>query len=238
MKGFCYAAALQFRLDIRSKALLITCYLVPLVFFALMGGIFTALDPAAKTTLIPSMTVMGVSMGALIGLPPTLAEIYGTEVKKSYLAGGLPLSFGVITAPLSAFCHLMIFGGILYLAAPLAFDADLPKHPALYFAALALLVAVTLSIGCVLGLAVKNQSKLTMLAQIFFLPSILLSGILVPVELLPTPLSQLGMLFPAYWGYRLMQDGGFGWENLWPLLVLLLAAIAVCAFLLRRIRRR
>ena len=33
MKGFCYAAALQFRLDIRSKALFITCYLVPLVFF-------------------------------------------------------------------------------------------------------------------------------------------------------------------------------------------------------------
>lgn len=72
MKGFCYAAALQFRLDIRSKALFITCYLVPLVFFGLMGGIFTSLDPNAKTTLLPSMTVMGVSMGALIGLPPTL----------------------------------------------------------------------------------------------------------------------------------------------------------------------
>lgn len=66
MKGFCYAAALQFRLDIRSKALLITCYLVPLLFFGLMGGIFTSLDPNAKTTLLPSMTVMGVSMGALI----------------------------------------------------------------------------------------------------------------------------------------------------------------------------
>ena len=65
MKGFCYAAALQFRLDIRSKALLITCYLVPLLFFGLMGGIFTSLDPNAKSTLLPSMTVMGVSMGAV-----------------------------------------------------------------------------------------------------------------------------------------------------------------------------
>lgn len=101
----------------------------------------------------------------------------------------------------------MILGGILYLAAPLAFDAALPKHPIPYFASLALLIAVTLSLGCVLGLAVKNQSKLTMICQLFFLPSILLSGILVPVELLPSPLSQLGMLFPAYWGYRLMQEG-------------------------------
>ena len=238
MKGFCYAAALQFRLDIRSKALLITCYLVPLLFFGLMRRIFTSLDPNAKTTLLPSMTVMGVSMGALIGLPPTLTELYGTQVKKMYQAGGVPLCMGAITTALSAFVHLMILGGILYLAAPLAFDAALPKHPIPYFASLALLIAVTLSLGCVLGLAVKNQSKLTMICQLFFLPSILLSGILVPVELLPLPLSQLGMLFPAYWGYRLMQEDGFGWENLWPLLILLLVAVSVCGVLLRRIRRR
>ena len=237
MKGFCYTAALQFRLDIRSKALLITCYLVPLLFFGLMGGIFTSLDPNAKTTLLPSMTAMGVSMGALIGLPPTLTELYGTQVKKMYQAGGVPLCLGAVTTALSAFVHLMILGGILYLAAPLAFDAALPKHPLSYFSALALLIAVTLSLGCVLGLAVKNQSKLTMICQLFFLPSILLSGILVPVELLPSPLSQLGMLFPAYWGYWLMQQEGFDLKNLWPLLVILLVGVAACSILFRRIRK-
>lgn len=238
MKGFCYAAALQFRLDIRSKALLITCYLVPLIFFGLMGGIFTSIDPTAKTTLLSSMTVMGVSMGALIGLPPTLAEIYGSDVKKSYQAGGVPLCLGAFTTALSTFCHLLILSVILYGIAPLAFDAALPKHPAQYFSALALLIAVNLSIGCALGLAVTNQSKLTMLCQIFFLPSILLSGILVSVDLLPSFLAKLGMLFPAYWGYRLMQENGFRWENFWPLAVILLAALTVCGLLLRRIRNR
>ena len=52
-------------MDIRSKTLLVTCYVVPLLFFAIMGGIFTSLMPEAKHTLIQSMTVMGVSMGAL-----------------------------------------------------------------------------------------------------------------------------------------------------------------------------
>ena len=65
MKAFFYGVALQWRLDIRSKTMLITCYLVPLLFFALMGGIFTSLMPQAGDTLIQSMTVMGVSMGAL-----------------------------------------------------------------------------------------------------------------------------------------------------------------------------
>ena len=177
-------------------------------------------------------------MGALIGLPPTLSELYGSNVKKSYQVGGMPLCLGVLTAAFSTFCHLMLLGGILYFAASLAFDAALPAHPSEYFLALALLIAVTLSIGCALGLAVKHQSKLTMVCQIFFLPSILLSGILVPVELLPTPLAELGMLFPAYWGYRSMQESGLNWNNLWPLFAILLAAIAVCSILLCRIRRR
>lgn len=70
MSAFFYGLALQWRLDIRSKSLLITCYVVPLLFFAIMGGIFTSINPEAKATLIQSMTVMGVTMGALIGCRP------------------------------------------------------------------------------------------------------------------------------------------------------------------------
>ncbi len=78
MGAFLYGTALQWRLDIRSRTLLITCYVVPLLFFAMMGGIFTSVNPSARETLVPSMTVMGVSMGALIGLPPSLVEIFSS----------------------------------------------------------------------------------------------------------------------------------------------------------------
>ena len=52
MKAFLYGTALQWRLDLRSKSLLITCYVVPLLFYALMGGIFTSINPESKATLI------------------------------------------------------------------------------------------------------------------------------------------------------------------------------------------
>ena len=45
MNGFLYGVALQWKLDIRSKSLLVTCYIVPLIFFFLMGGIFTSVMP-------------------------------------------------------------------------------------------------------------------------------------------------------------------------------------------------
>ena len=51
MKGFLYSLALQWKLDIRSKSLLVTYYIVPLIFFLLMGGIFTSVMPEMGSTL-------------------------------------------------------------------------------------------------------------------------------------------------------------------------------------------
>ena len=169
MSALIYGIRLQFRMDIRSRTLLVTCYLVPLLFFAVMGGIFTSLMPEAKDTLIASMTVMGVSMGALIGVSaPLFLEIYGTDIRKMYRVGEAPQFFGLISLVISAFVHLMIMSGLILAIAPAAFDAKLPKDIGLYFAKLSLFLIVSLALSCVLGLAVKNQAKLTMLSQVFF----------------------------------------------------------------------
>lgn len=232
MSAFLYGVALQWKLDLRSKTLLITCYLVPLLFFALMGGIFTSVMPEMKETLIYTMVTMGVSMGAFIGMPATLLETCGSDIKKLYRANGMPLGLSLITMLLSSFVHLVILSLILLLAAPAVFGAALPGNLPLFFAALALYTAASLSIGAVLGLAVTNQAKLTMIAQLVFLPSLMLSGIMFPAGFLPRPLAMLGNLFPATWGYRLM--GEFRFKNLWGLVVILAVGGILCILLLKR----
>lgn len=234
MNGFLYGVALQWKLDIRSKSLLVTCYIVPLIFFLLMGGIFTSVMPEMRSTLIQSMIVMSVSMGAFIGLPPSLIETYGSDVKKVYKANGVPLYLGLVTMFLSAFVHLMISCVIILLLAPILFEAILPEQLPSFFLALAIYIIVSLGIGSILGLAVKNQAKLTMIAQLVFLPSIMLSGIMFPIELLPDFLETIGRIFPAFWGYRLMLDNGFRFENLWYLIVIFFAAIIVCGIILKK----
>lgn len=234
MSGFLYGVALQWKLDLRSKSLLVTCYIVPLIFFLLMGGIFTSVMPEMKSTLIQSMIVMSVSMGAFIGLPPSLIEIYRSDVKKVYKANGVPLYLGLVTMFLSAFVHLMIACIIILLLAPVLFEATLPIHFPRFFLALAIYIIVSLSIGCILGLIVKNQAKLTMIAQLVFLPSIMLSGIMFPIDLLPDFLETIGRVFPAYWGYRLMLNNGFQLENLWYLILVFCVAVVVCGILLKK----
>lgn len=234
MSGFLYGALLQWKLDIRSKSLLVTCYIVPLIFFLLMGGIFTSIMPDMKSTLIQAMIVMSVSMGAFLGLPPSLIETYGSDVKKVYKANGVPLYMGLVTMFISAFLHLMITCIAIVILAPLLFNATLPKDFLLFFISLAIYIIVSLCIGCILGLIVKNQAKLTMIAQLVFLPSIMLSGIMFPTDLLPDFLKYIGDIFPATCGYKLMLDNGFCLENLWYLLLIICMSVLVCGIILNK----
>lgn len=234
MNGFLYSLTLQWKLDIRSKSLLVTYYIVPLIFFLLMGGIFTSVMPEMGNTLIQSMIVMSVSMGAFLGLPASLIETYGSDIKKIYKANGVPIHLGLVTMVLSAFVHLTMTCMVILLLAPILFSASLPSQLPLFFLALAIYIFVSLSIGSILGLTVKNQAKLTMIAQLIFLPSIMLSGIMFPITLLPVFLQVIGQVFPSYWGYRLMLENGCSLENLWYLILVSCIAIISCILLLNK----
>ena len=234
MNCYLYSLVLQWKLDIRSKSLLVTFYIVPLIFFLIMGGIFTSVIPEMGSTLIQSMIVMSVSMGAFLGLPPSLVEIYGSDIKKIYNANGVPIYLGLVTILLSAFIHLMMICIVILLLAPILFKASLPTQLPIFLLSLTIYIIVSLSIGCILGLTLKNQAKLTMLAQLVFLPSIMLSGIMFPISLLPDFLQVIGHVFPAYWGYRLMLENGFSIENLWYMIFIFCIAVMIGILLLNK----
>lgn len=235
MKPLFYGIALQFKLDIRSKSMLITCYLVPLVFFLFMGGIFTSIDPTAAKTLISSMTVFTITMSALMGLPPALAEIYASDIKKVYKANGAPMWFGVVTQFISSFLHTFIVCLIIFAISPLIFKAELPTDLLWYFCSLILLLAVTLAIGCIFGLLIKQQAKLTMAAMIIFLPSIMLSGIMFPAEMLPKFMQYIAFAFPATIGFKAMTD-----FEIWhlPAILAIFAVLCGAISILLKLRRR
>ena len=224
MRALLYGIGLQFKFDIRSKSMLITCYLVPLVFFFFMSGIFTSIDTTATKTLISSMTVFTITMSALMGLPPALAEIYGTDIKKVYKANGAPIWFGIITQFISSFIHTIIVCLIIFAVSPLVFKAELPSELLWYFLSLVSLLAVTLTIGCIIGLLFKQQAKLTMIAMIIFLPSIMLSGIMFPAEMLPQFMQYIAYALPATIAFKAMTS-----FQVWHIPVLLGLFILLCA---------
>ena len=74
-----------------------------------------------------------------------------------------------------------------------------------------------------------------MVSIIIFLPSVMLSGIMFPIKMLPETFEMAGKLFPASWGYKAMAEGAFQFENLLPLIAILILAICACGILLRKV---
>lgn len=232
MKGLFYGVLLQWKMDLRSKTMLIACYLVPLAFFALMGGIFVSIMPESRQTLIQTMTVFAISMGALIGLPPTLVEFYGSDIRKVYQVSGIPGWVGFVLALLSAFCHLLLMSVLLLGLSFVCFGGEIPQNLQEYVLALILLLLASLLMAGVVGLGVKDQAKTSLFSILLFLPSILLSGVFFPTQLLSPVLEGVGKCFPAFWGSRLLTQG-LCWENIWPLMGLLILYGMVDFWLLR-----
>lgn len=74
MSAFIYEVILHWKLNLRSKEILVHFYVVPLLFYVFIGSIFTAIDSNAYKTIISVMTVFGISMGGLLGSPYPLVE--------------------------------------------------------------------------------------------------------------------------------------------------------------------
>lgn len=235
MSAFLYGVGLQLKLNLRNKEIFVIYYVVPLVFFLFMGGVFISIMPDAYKTLVQSMTVFSVTMGGVLGSPTPLAEIFGSEVKKAYRAGNIPLWTAAAGNFISGFIHLFIVSLIILVSAPVLFDAAVPANLSAYFVTLVLLLVVNLCIGTVFGLFVKSASRLAMFTQFVFLPSIVLSGIMLPAEMLPEALQVVGKIFPATWCYKAMCGPVVELGTVWPVLLVTAALIVISMVKLKRL---
>ncbi len=73
-----------------------------------------------------------------------------------------------------------------------------------------------------------------MLSQIIFLPSIMLSGIMFDVSLLPKSLQVVGKMFPSLWGNIIMTSSELKVKNVMPLVLMLFVSVVVCVIIMTR----
>lgn len=236
MKAFVYTLYLKSKLDIKSAEILITYYLVPLMFFAVMGAVFTSVNPESKDTLIASMTIFAITMGAFIGTPSGLQAYFSNDMRKTFRCAGIPLRTIVTTTLISAFVNLSIVSLIIFVVSPVAFGGERPDNLAVHIMGISLLLIVSLLVGITLGLYTISPSKLTMLSQIVFLPSLMLSGIMFPANMLPKPLEYFGYIFPATSAMKILTGKATDWANYVVLGVVFVIAIILIALRLRKYR--
>lgn len=197
MKAFSEYLWLQFKMDLRDKGTLLNFYLVPLVFFGVMGSVFSTISPLMRTTLAASMSIFAITMGAVMGIPAPIVKLREMGTMRAFRVNGIPGLAVLSVQAISAFLHMFVAAVIIYLVAPLAFNAKLPSSPGYYFVVLAVFLLASIAIGLLVGVVSRSQSFATMLSMVIFLPSLLLSGIMFPINMLPKPMMWVGRSFPA-----------------------------------------
>lgn len=186
------------------------------------------------------MTIFAVTMGAVLGMPAPIVRMRESGVLRGLKVSGVPSWSIFLMQAVSTGMHLTLVALVIFITAPPLYGAVWPQNPLAYFVTLALLIFASLGIGLLIGVLARSQAMAMMLSQAIFLPTMMLSGIMFPSELLPQPLRLIGYLFPGTYVMQAFSDGAFhskiDWQTLPALLVT--ATIGLLAILFSAIRYR
>ncbi|HEY9594443.1 MAG TPA: ABC transporter permease [Spirochaetia bacterium] len=197
MNAYIHHFLYDFKTGIRERSKLLMYYLFPLVFFVLVGGLLTSVNPYFKDTMLPAMLLFGYMCPTLQLFPNALVSARETGVFRSYRINGVPAASIVSVPVLSAALHMALLSVILAVAGARVFGGAMPDHVGGFILVSALSYFSYAGIGVLVGIACGSGTAATLVCQIIYIPSIILGGLMVPISIMPAALQHVAMLLPA-----------------------------------------
>jgi ABC-2 type transport system permease protein len=203
VKHFC----LQFRLDLRHRTMLLFFYLMPVGFYLLVSSMMIGINPFLQGQLIPAMVIFAILSGVILGVPNFLTEAKEQDTLRSYRINGVKASWLVAMPAVSALIHMMLVAGIICASAPFIFKAPTPVSWWGFVFSFILTYYASSGLASLIGVLAENNRSAILLQQLIYLPSMLLGGLMVPVDILPEALNKIGHLLPTGYGMQIFM----GW---------------------------
>jgi ABC-2 type transport system permease protein len=208
MRAFLHHFAYDFRTGIRDKSKLLMNYLFPIVVFFLMGGIMSMVSPFFKDTMAAAMILFSLMSATLLAMPSGLVQAREHGVLRSFRINGVP-SGSILSIPvIGTAIHMAVVSALILFAGPAIFGGAVPKNIGGFIVAAVLSYAVYAGIGALIGVAAGKDVAATLIAQLFYIPSILLGGLMMPMSVLPSGFQRAALLLPATHAMRLFVDFG------------------------------
>lgn len=197
MSAFMTHVQYEFKTGIRNKNLLLMNYLFPLGFYFLMGFIMPEINPLFRATMIPAMMTFAILAATLLGLPDPLVNSREGGIFRSYKINGVP-AFSILLIPaLTTGLHLGIVCIIIALSAPFLFAATLPENGFYLFLTLTALSIACSGLGVLIGVISPSTRMTVLYSQVIFVPAMILGGLMLPFNMLPTTAQRIAQLLPA-----------------------------------------
>ncbi|HHU52985.1 MAG TPA: ABC transporter permease [Clostridiaceae bacterium] len=226
LKALLVNLKIYYVMTFRNTFLFIAHYLLPILFYLLFSVVFVGINAANKLTIIMTMTAFAVAMNSYIGLPGGVVRYAVGDIKRAYIAGGISLWRVFVCAGISNIVHCFITSIVILLTAKPLFDATMPESLLWYFTALLISIVLSTVIGVAIGMFSRIESMATVVSQAIFMPSLFLSGIMIPIEFLPGFLQNITNIIPLKHSFVLLR----GYDK--QALIISLVFIAVLLILL------
>ncbi len=191
--------------------------------------------------IVPGLlgTILTMTMILMTGLAMTRERERGT-FENLLSTPALPIE--VITGKIAPYILIGLVQVTLLLLAALAiFNVPLVGSLLLLYLSVLLFIAANLALGITFSSLAHNQLQAMQMTFFFFLPSILLSGFMFPFRGMPVWAQWIGNLLPLTHFLHLvrgimLKGSGFIelWPNVWPILLFMVAAIALALAVYRR----
>lgn len=209
MTAFTNHLSFEFKTGMRSPTHLLMNYLFPLGFYAVMGLVMTQINPPFQETLIPALILVTIMAACILGLPTPIVEARAKGIYRSYKINGVP-ALSVLAIPaLTTMFHALIACTVIALSAGSLFGGVEPERWGV-FAALVLLSAANLgALGMLIGVAAASARGVMLWSQLIFLPSMLLGGLMLPLEILPASMQRYTALLPTTHAMQAMAGWAF-----------------------------
>lgn len=224
MNAFANHFSFEFRTGIRNRQLLLMNYLFPLGFYLMMGFVMAGINPLFLDTMTPAMVVFAILAATLLGIPDPLVNARENGIFRSYKINGVP-AISILTIPaLTTMLHLVIVSAIITVTAPMFFDAPSPANWFSYILVFVAFAFCMAGISVLIGVVSPNSRVTVLYSQIFFIPSILLAGMMFPYEMLPNVVGKIAQLLPATQAMNTFKGlalGGVADFNPWMSIILL-----------------
>ncbi|MDB5734317.1 MAG: hypothetical protein JWN16_954 [Alphaproteobacteria bacterium] len=216
---------LSLKLNFRNRMAILYGYLFPLIFLVAFWALYRN-DPVPLALHLGQLVTITVLGGACFGLPTTIVSERERGVWRRYALAPAPRWLFVASILIARYV-LLLTAALLQIALALAFGMPLPAHPLVFFIAFTVTAIAFMAIGLVIAMLVDNVPAVQALGQCIFLPMLIIGGVAVRLESLPTWAQTASAFFPGRYAVAALQSAATGSGRApFELLALLLIALA------------
>jgi ABC-2 type transport system permease protein len=143
------------------------------------------------------MVIFSGLVSALLGMPGPLVEAREAGIFRSYKINGVPAVAILMMPALTTAFHALIVAVIVAVTGAPLFGGLAPMN----WGPFALVTVVTVlslaGLGALISVIAQDSRAVVLISQVIFLPSMLIGGLMIPLDMLPGSVRPFAFLLPA-----------------------------------------